>query len=138
MTDSRVASLAALLQQAHVAWANLLKVPADGVTDATEAMQAAVDGERLWLAKWLIARGVTVGSRLGEPSPEPIDLLATAVGALADVDVVHLTETWTDREGCFYGGIPEWRASLLGHLRERFAALRPDGFGVRAGSEEAP
>jgi hypothetical protein len=77
-------------------------------------------------------------ARLGEPSPEAIDLLATAVGALADVDVVHLTETWTDRDGCFYGGIPEWRASLLGHLRERFAALRPDGFGVRAGSEETP
>lgn len=59
-----------------------------------------------------------------DPAPplgeENLDVLATAVGALTNDDVIHLTETWTDRDGCFYGGIPEWRASLIGHLRERW------------------
>lgn len=131
MTDSRVASLAALLRP-HV------ENPEE-------------------VAEWLIARGVTVGpieelarfaegdtrpvpqtyttasgSRLGEPSPEPpTEILADAVMVAAFVagwwPGLEDGITWGDSENA-----PEYLAA------KRVTKWYRERAGVRAGSEETP
>jgi uncharacterized membrane protein YebE (DUF533 family) len=115
MTDSRVASLAALLRE----------------IDGDHTLGAGA------LAEALIARGVTVGSRLGGPSPAAIDGLAREVWkswragmAVQNRPVAVERTSWDtlsaeDRELDHY--IAGWLLSFLNYKS-----------GVRAGSEETP